>query len=52
MEFLLLKCHMVKPGDVNFDGAVLTPEKKVYILLNKPKILPRHLTKVKNSVMF
>jgi 23S rRNA pseudouridine2605 synthase len=28
--------HMVKPGDVvNFDGAVLTPEKKVYILLNK-----------------
>jgi 23S rRNA pseudouridine2605 synthase len=29
---------MVKPGDVvNFDGAVLTPEKKVYILLNKPK---------------
>jgi hypothetical protein len=52
MEFLLLKCHMVKPGVVNFDGAVLTPEKKVYILLNKPKILPRHLTKVKNSVMF
>jgi 23S rRNA pseudouridine2605 synthase len=30
--------YMVKPGDVvNFDGAVLTPEKKVYILLNKPK---------------
>jgi 23S rRNA pseudouridine2605 synthase len=20
--------HMVKPGDVNFDGAVLTPEKR------------------------
>jgi 23S rRNA pseudouridine2605 synthase len=30
--------YMVKLGDtVNFDGAVLTPEKKVYILLNKPK---------------
>ena len=30
--------YMVKPGDVvNFDGAVLTPEKKEYILLNKPK---------------
>jgi 23S rRNA pseudouridine2605 synthase len=30
--------YLVKPGDtVNFDGATLTPEKKVYILLNKPK---------------
>lgn len=30
--------YMVKPGDtVNFDGVALTPEKKVYILLNKPK---------------
>ena len=30
--------YMVKPGDVvNFDGVLLTPEKKVYILLNKPK---------------
>jgi 23S rRNA pseudouridine2605 synthase len=30
--------YLVKPGDtVNFDGAVLTPEKKEYILLNKPK---------------
>ncbi|WP_281637126.1 pseudouridine synthase [Flavobacterium marginilacus] len=30
--------YMVKSGDVvNFDGVVLTPEKKVYILLNKPK---------------
>jgi 23S rRNA pseudouridine2605 synthase len=30
--------YMVKPDDViNFDGAVLTPEKKEYILLNKPK---------------
>jgi len=29
---------LVKPGDVvNFDGATLTPEKKEYILLNKPK---------------
>ena len=30
--------YLVKPNDIiNFDGAVLTPEKKVYILLNKPK---------------
>lgn len=30
--------YKVKPGDVvRFDGEVLTPEKKVYILLNKPK---------------
>lgn len=30
--------YKVKPGDVvNFDGAVITPEKKEYILLNKPK---------------
>ncbi|RZJ30845.1 MAG: rRNA pseudouridine synthase [Flavobacterium sp.] len=30
--------YRVKPGDVvNFDGSVLTPEKKEYILLNKPK---------------
>ncbi len=30
--------YMVKPGDViNFDGAILTPERKEYILLNKPK---------------
>lgn len=30
--------YMVKPGDVvNFDGVVLTPEKKEYVLLNKPK---------------
>jgi len=30
--------YLVKPSDVvNFDGATLTPEKKVYILLNKPK---------------
>lgn len=30
--------YLVKPGDVvNFDGSVITPEKKVYILLNKPK---------------
>jgi 23S rRNA pseudouridine2605 synthase len=29
---------MVKPGDVvNFDGSTLTPERKEYILLNKPK---------------
>lgn len=30
--------YLVKPGDVvNFDGATLTPERKEYILLNKPK---------------
>lgn len=30
--------YMVKPGDVvNFDGNVLIPERKEYILLNKPK---------------
>lgn len=30
--------YKVKPGDqVNFDGQQLTPEKKVYVLLNKPK---------------
>jgi 23S rRNA pseudouridine2605 synthase len=30
--------YLVKPTDIiNFDGALITPEKKVYILLNKPK---------------
>ena len=30
--------YQVKPGDVvNFDGATLTPGKKEYLLLNKPK---------------
>src|SRR5690606_9319181 len=30
--------YRVKPGDVvNFDGSTLTPEKKDYVLLNKPK---------------
>lgn len=30
--------YKVKPGDVvNFDGSVVTPEKKEYVLLNKPK---------------
>lgn len=30
--------YKVKPGDVvNFDGANITPEKKEYLLLNKPK---------------
>lgn len=30
--------YKVKPGDVvSFDGTVLTPEKKMYVLLNKPK---------------
>lgn len=30
--------YKVKPGDVvNFDGSVITPDKKEYVLLNKPK---------------
>lgn len=30
--------YRVQPGDlVNFDGTIITPEKKEYILLNKPK---------------
>lgn len=30
--------YMVKPGDVvNFDGMTLTPERKEYLVLNKPK---------------
>ena len=30
--------YKVKPGDVvNFDGTLITPERKEYILLNKPK---------------
>lgn len=30
--------YKVKPGDVvNFDGSLITPEKKEYLLLNKPK---------------
>ncbi|MHC5361217.1 pseudouridine synthase [Myroides sp. LJL110] len=30
--------YKVKPGDtVVFDGSLITPEKKVYVLLNKPK---------------
>ena len=30
--------YQVKPGDVvQFDGSVINPEKKVYVLLNKPK---------------
>ncbi|MTG96948.1 MULTISPECIES: pseudouridine synthase [Myroides] len=30
--------YKVKPNDVvNFDGTVITPEKRVYVLLNKPK---------------
>ncbi len=30
--------YLVKPGDtVSFDGITLTPEKKQYVLLNKPK---------------
>jgi len=32
--------YKVKPGDVvNFDGSVLTPERKEYLVLNKPKKL-------------
>lgn len=30
--------YRVKPGDVvNFDGSLVTPEKRLYVLLNKPK---------------
>ncbi|MDR0229439.1 MAG: rRNA pseudouridine synthase [Flavobacteriaceae bacterium] len=30
--------YRVMPGDVvNFDGTLITPEKKIYVLLNKPK---------------
>lgn len=30
--------YKVQPGDVvNFDGSLISPEKKVYVLLNKPK---------------
>ncbi|NUY80680.1 rRNA pseudouridine synthase [Flavobacterium sp. MAH-1] len=30
--------YKVKPGDVvNFDGSLITPERKEYVLLNKPK---------------
>ncbi len=37
-EVIIEMGHKVKPGDVvNFDGKTLIPEKKEYILLNKPK---------------
>ncbi|RAR71788.1 pseudouridine synthase [Flavobacterium aciduliphilum] len=37
-EVIIELGYKVKPGDVvHFDGAVLTPEKKEYFLLNKPK---------------
>ncbi|WP_430614210.1 pseudouridine synthase [Flavobacterium sp. JP2137] len=37
-EVIVEMGYQVKPGDVvNFDGAVINPEKKVYVLLNKPK---------------
>lgn len=37
-EVVIEMGYKVKPGDVvNFDGATLTPEKKEYFLLNKPK---------------
>ena len=37
-EVITEMCYRVKPGDVvKFDGATITPEKKVYVLLNKPK---------------
>lgn len=30
--------HKVQPGDeVRFDGSIVNPEKKTYVLLNKPK---------------
>lgn len=37
-EVIIEMGYKVKPGDVvNFDGAVLTPERKEYLVLNKPK---------------
>ena len=37
-EVIIEMGYKVKPGDVvNFDGATIVPEKKEYILLNKPK---------------
>lgn len=37
-EVVLEMGYKVKPGDVvQFDGSVISPEKKVYVLLNKPK---------------
>ena len=37
-EVVIEMGYKVKPGDiVKFDGATITPEKKVYVLLNKPK---------------
>lgn len=37
-EVILEMGYKVKPGDVvQFDGSVISPEKKVYVLLNKPK---------------
>lgn len=37
-EVIIEMGYKVKPGDVvNFDGATIVPEKKEYVLLNKPK---------------
>lgn len=37
-EVVIEMGYQVKPSDVvNFDGRMITPEKKVYVLLNKPK---------------
>lgn len=37
-EVIIEMGYQVKPGDVvNFDGATIIPERKEYILLNKPK---------------
>lgn len=37
-QVILEMGYKVKPGDVvQFDGSVISPEKKVYVLLNKPK---------------
>jgi 23S rRNA pseudouridine2605 synthase len=51
MELRLLR--WVKPGDVvNFDGATLTPEKKSFLLINKPKNFTTAMDEGQNFVMF
>lgn len=43
--------YKVKPGDkVTFDGALLSPEKKEYILLNKPKNFSTSANATQNNV--
>jgi len=42
--------YKVQPGDVvQFDGNTITPEKKVYVLLNKPKAYTTAMQSTQNS---